>query len=629
MYSMKPGRFMLKLLAGIGLIQGVGSQLYAQSQPGNGAPIRGVHPAFEMETLRLEGFSTAGANAFEPQVTALQFMSDGTLLMSTISKENSQLQQSFLGHAEELPGYVYAIKNITTDATEPVEVDEVARIVTGLGMEVVDDEIYVQEYNALNKLVDNDNDGYYESKEPLWNNFVSQSERQWTFGPAYKDGYFYVSPGVTMQSGNNTFPATFQSSGKVMKISKDGNSAEAYAEGFRNPDGLFFGPEGELFTTDDQGTWRPSSGFIHVQEGGFHGHENFQSDVGRQSVNSITWMVHQRLTQSPHDPWYVTNGLHRGQVYVPEMAWNNHVVRVFLERVDGVYQGNMHHFTGDLLAGGRSIVQGPDGNYYIGCLGNGESGNWGWDAKKWGFHRLKPTNNVPFEMLAVRSMSPTAYEIEFTKPVQANVSGSNFRMEQFTFQMQRSYGAGNMIDDSPLNPTNVSRIEDGMKVRIEFAPGQLKEKYMTHIQLVNLKSESGENPWAGETWYQLNRFGPAEVPGCLDPNYEEYNADADYDPGSGVECINEKVDVITDPQLLVEMDKYFNAEVAGNSVELNWRKQALKEIGFYDLQGKLLHQENVNGLESLQVSKAKLNQGLIIIRAKGEGFEYNRRLAIN
>jgi hypothetical protein len=346
-----------------------------------------------------------------------------------------------------------------------------------------------------------------------------------------------MAPGVSMFAGRHKFPQTFDVAGAMIKISKNGSIVETFATGLRNPDGLFWGPEGELFTMDDQGTYRPSSALIHVRQGGYYGQLSFKKQKQQPISAGITWLPHYIISRSPHGPLYVKQGPFRGQVFYADCTLINGISRIFLERVDGLYQGNPHHFTAGMRAGTHNVVRGPDGNLYVGCLGNGNTGGWGWrKGLTWGMHRLRPNGKTAFEMLAVRSMGPKSYEIEFTKPVGAPLSPSNFSVIQFTHVPQAGYGAGNEVDKSRLTVSSVSLSADNMRATLVFPSNKLKEGYMTHFRLKDVQSANGEKPWAKETWYQLNKFGPAEVPGCLDTLYEEYNASADYDPGSGIEC---------------------------------------------------------------------------------------------
>ena len=46
----------------------------------------------------------------------------------------------------------------------------------------------------------------------------------------------------------------------------------AHSAASAQPNGIALSPEGELFVTDNQGDYKPSTGLLHVEKGDFHGH---------------------------------------------------------------------------------------------------------------------------------------------------------------------------------------------------------------------------------------------------------------------------------------------------------------------------------------------------------------------
>ena len=44
------------------------------------------------------------------------------------------------------------------------------------------------------------------------------------------------------------------------------------AGGLRTPNGLGWGPEGDLFVTDNQGGWLPASKLVHIKQDRFFNH---------------------------------------------------------------------------------------------------------------------------------------------------------------------------------------------------------------------------------------------------------------------------------------------------------------------------------------------------------------------
>jgi len=102
-------------------------------------------------------------------------------------------------------------------------------------------------------------------------------------------------------------------------------------------------------------------------------------------------------------------------------VYHGGLLRVFVENVGGEYQGVAFRFAApnSLASGINHIIQLPGGRLLAagiggGACGLGGSGNWNWNGTCRALDLLPPTNTVPFEMLAVRSIAG-GFEIEYTK----------------------------------------------------------------------------------------------------------------------------------------------------------------------------------------------------------------------
>src|SRR5690606_16791016 len=175
--------------------------------------------------------------------------------------------------------------------------------------------------------------------------------------------------------------------GWVVRIEKDG-SVTPFASGFRQPHGLFLGPEGELFVCDNQGDWVGTSPIHHVTRGAFHGHpaslvwdeslRGLLQDLSREELddrrkppairipqNDLAGSIAQAAVDTTDGRF----GPYRGQLFVSE--WSHaRVHRVFLETIDGVVQGAVFPFLegGDLRRGSHRLAFAPDGSLYLGQI---------------------------------------------------------------------------------------------------------------------------------------------------------------------------------------------------------------------------------------------------------------------
>jgi glucose/arabinose dehydrogenase len=126
---------------------------------------------------------------------------------------------------------------------------------------------------AVTRLNDLDGDGVMDFYEdvvtglPGSRGSVTQHQNNGIeFGP---DGGLYVACGA---SSNRDVP-DHPWEGSILATSPDFGRVDVYARGFRNPFGLAFGPEGELFCTDND-SWleNPGDELNHVERGAHYGH---------------------------------------------------------------------------------------------------------------------------------------------------------------------------------------------------------------------------------------------------------------------------------------------------------------------------------------------------------------------
>ena len=100
---------------------------------------------------------------------------------------------------------------------------------------------------------------------------TSANFHEFAFGLEYEDGYFYANLATAIQPGGASTNPQIEDRGKVMKINAETGEVQFLAHGLRTPNGIGFGVDGELFVSDNQGDWLPSSKILHVKEGVWYG----------------------------------------------------------------------------------------------------------------------------------------------------------------------------------------------------------------------------------------------------------------------------------------------------------------------------------------------------------------------
>ena len=465
----------------------------ANKIPGDRAPLTEVHPSFTL--------SQARPNDFLPKVAGMDFMSDGRLVVTTWDPT----------------GGVYLLSNVNSGDPTKIKVKRIASgLAEPLGVKVVNDTIYVLQKQELTRLVDKDDDDIideYQCFAKGWR--ASANFHEFAFGLVYKEGYFYATLAIGIMPGGASARPQIPDRGKVMKINAATGEVEFIARGLRTPNGIGLGVDNELFVADNQGDWLPSSKILHITPGAFFNSYAVDSAaVAQLPVKPpVVWLPQDEIGNSPSTPLAINVGPYAGQMIHGEVTHGG-VKRLFVEKVDGEYQGCVFRFIQGLEAGINRMVWGPDGALYVGGIGN--PGNWGQSGKLWyGLQRLAFNGNPTFEMLAVRAKT-NGVEIEFTEPLRPGDgwSAENYSVKQWYYKPTIDYG-GPKMDEKSLNVKSVSISEDRKKVFLELEGMQAGHVVYVHLNEFFV-SDPGHELWSTEAWYTMNHI-PKDSPGFRTP----------------------------------------------------------------------------------------------------------------
>jgi cytochrome c len=464
-----------------------------RSVPGDKRDEAGVHPSFDLAQARPE--------SFQPKVGGMDFLSDGSLLVCTWDSV----------------GPLYKLEGVTGGDPEKIKVTRIAAgLAEPLGVKVVNDTIYVLQKQELTRLLDNDKDGIIDEYQTVSSNWkVSSNFHEFAFGLAYKDGFFYAALATAINPGGASTKPQIPDRGKAIKISKKDGTVEFIASGLRTPNGVNFGVDDELFIADNQGDWLPSSKILHVTPGAWFGSRSvdFEGTANRKEKLPVVWLPQDEIGNSPSQPIAINVGPYKGQQLHGEVTHGG-FKRVFMEKINGEYQGAVFRFTQGLEGGVNRAVWGPDGALYFGMIGN--PGNWSHSGGKWyGLQKLKYNNKPAFEMLAVRAKS-NGVEIEMTEPI-ADAYGnsvSDYEVKQWYYKPTENYG-GPKLDEKELKIKSLNISDDRKKIFLEL--DGMEPNHVVYIRLKGIfVSKEDRNIWATEAWYTMNQI-PANTPGFKKP----------------------------------------------------------------------------------------------------------------
>lgn len=452
-----------------------------QTPYGDGRPLEAVHPSFDLKTVRPE--------SFKPKVGGIDFFSNGDMVICNWEPD----------------GGVYRISNYNG----PREQIKVKRIAFGLaeplGIKVVNDKLYVLQKQELTQLIDHDGDGVMDEYRCIANGWgVTDNFHEFAFGLGYRNGKFYGNLATAINPGGaSTYPQN-EDRGHVIEIDEKTGAYRLISRGLRTPNGVGMGPKGQMYISDNQGDWLPVSKIMLLKEGVFYGNRSVDPE-GTKNLKDfppVVWLPQNEIGNSPSQIAPFNVGPYKDQMVHGDVTHGG-LKRVFVEVVDGVYQGAVFRMTQGLESGVNRVVRGPDGAYYIG--GVGSSGNWGQTGKlPYGLQQLKYNGKTTFEMAEVRAKA-NGMELFLTEPlaVGSGETPQYYKVQQFTYVPTKEYG-GPKVDEQDVPVKSVTISRDRKTVFLEL--DGLKEGYVTYIRTSpTLQGKSGQRIWTTEAWYTLNK----------------------------------------------------------------------------------------------------------------------------
>lgn len=315
--------------------------------------------------------------------------------------------------------------------------------------------------------------------------------------------------------------------GWVISISPDGR-LEPLAAGFRQANGIGLSPEEELFVTDNQGDYKPSTGLLHVAKGDFHGHASSLKWEPGFDPNQVTteslWrrlktpavvFPHGPLGVSPGEPvWDLSGGKfgpYAGQVFTGD--YSRIVIRAALEKVAGAWQGAAFPFlgrnvmppyaTGDKLKAGTTRgAFAPDGSLYLAATAGQGAGEDGLQRVSWDGQTSPDIRNI--------RLTDRGFQVSFTRPMQADTlaAAASYEITRFRYYYHHKYGSP-WVDEARVAVKAVTPAADGLAATLEL--DGLQPGFVYEFSLPRLRTREGDplaNPLG---YYTANRLPNGET----------------------------------------------------------------------------------------------------------------------
>jgi hypothetical protein len=186
------------------------------------------------------------------------------------------------------------------------------------------------------------------------------------------------------------------------------------------------------------------------------------------------------------------------QLFVGDQTHST-VMRVFLEKVNGHYQGACFPFREGFGAGIVPVRFGPDGSLFAGGTARG----WGSrGTKQFSIERLVWTGKTPFEIHEIRA-KPDGFELMFTKPIDTSTAAKveSYTLKTYTYIYRADYGSPE-VDATTPTITKVDLGKNGKSVRL-YVNG-LQEGHIHELNADGVRSASGDSLLHPQAYYTLN-----------------------------------------------------------------------------------------------------------------------------
>ena len=316
--------------------------------------------------------------------------------------------------------------------------------------------------------------------------------------------------------------------GWALKVNSNGEM-KPICGGMRSPCGIGQGPDGEMFYTDQQGNWVATNSLHRLRKGAFHHHPEALASAEKpgstlagitsvpnglpfpdalqkfpQMVPPAVWFPYKKMGQSATDIMMDNSGGNfgpfAGQLFVGEFTQAS-INRVFLEKVEGEYQGACFPFRSGMASAVLRLTQGVDGSVFAGLT------NRGWSSlgtASYGLQRLVWTGKNPFEIKEMRA-KPDGFELVMTSPVDpaTAIDPASYQLSSYTYLYHSTYGSDE-IQTNPLKIIDIKLSDDHRRVRLVIAG--LREKFVHELQAPGVRDVGGQPLLHPRGYYTLNRI---------------------------------------------------------------------------------------------------------------------------
>ncbi len=347
-----------------------------------------------------------------------------------------------------------------------------------LGVKVVDGIVHINARDGIYQLIDLNDDGECDHYKVFNRDvFMTANFHEFTFGLEMdKEGNFYFSKASPVVSGGRGFDRILPHNGTIMKVTADGSELSVLATGLRAPGGIGVGPNGELTTGENEGTWQPACkvNFMKPDTGRkFFGTEQAAQDLkGAELHDPLLYLPMSWDNSGASQEWvpdFAKIGMPEGAMLHMSYGQSS-IYRVFPQEVNGKLQAAAAKLPVQLGSSAQRAVFHPDGSMYV-CGFRGWQTNGPQIAALQRIRRTEAFNSMPVNLVTTSKGIDITFDVALDDELA--VDTSSFTIERWDYVRSEQYGSGHFSVDAldtearkkaTTSESKKHRVHDSVKV---------------------------------------------------------------------------------------------------------------------------------------------------------------------
>ena len=427
-------------------------------------------------------------------------------------------------------GDIYTIDGVLTDPPAGLKFMKFASgLHEVLGLAARDGWLYATQRGEVTRMKDDNGDGradVFETFGDPWG--IGGDYHEYAFGSKFdREGNLWVALCLT-----GSFSSEHPFRGWALRLTPEGKAIPT-CSGLRSPGGIGMNAAGDMFYTDNQGPWNGPCALKELRPGSFVGNPQglkwYDDPRTREAVAAAGMQkpeepksgsrLHEEVRRIPllmppavcfpyPEMGQSTSGLvtdstggkfgpFQNQLFVCDQSHST-VMRVFLEKINGRYQGVCFPFRKGFDSGNLTTEFASDGSLFV----YGTDRGWGArGGKPFALQRVLWTGKTPFEIHEMRA-KPAGFELTFTEPVHASAGEpASYSLKTYTHIYQSSYGSPKVDATAPVIKQAVIGLD---KRSVRLIIDGLVEGHIHELHAAGVRSAAGEPLLHEAAYYTLN-----------------------------------------------------------------------------------------------------------------------------